>query len=101
MADENYSITPDVNVRVRDLEERQRLIRDKLGLISKNFVVLKEEYEKEVSDLRIKIEELKKKVERLVDNFLRLSEEMEGKAKKSDIEIIAKQLKMFQPLISQ
>jgi len=101
MANGDFSISPDINVRVRDLEERQRLIRDKLGLISKNFVELKEEYEKEVTGLRTDLEEIKRRIEKLEDLFSRLSEELEGKAKRSDVEIIAKQLKMFQPLIKQ
>jgi hypothetical protein len=101
MANGDFSISADINIRVRDLEERQRLIRDKLGLISKNFVELKEEYEKEVTGLRINLEEIKRKLVKLEDLFSRLSEELEGKAKRSDVEIIAKQLKMFQPLIKQ
>ncbi|MEM4230667.1 MAG: hypothetical protein QXF25_02225 [Candidatus Pacearchaeota archaeon] len=99
MADEFVSGIPDIVIKVRDLEERQRLMRDKVDLLSKNFINLKETLEKEVSMLKIDIEQLKKEVDKIKSLILRISEEIDNKAKKSDLEIIAKQLKMLQPFI--
>jgi len=101
MADENISMVPDVGIKVRDLEERQRLMRDKLSLIGKNFIDLKGEIEKEASNIKVDVSQLKSDIIKIKALITRVTEELENKAKKSDVELVAKQLKMFQPLINQ
>lgn len=92
-------ISQDTSIKIRDLEERQRFTRDKLDLISKNFISLKETLEKELALLKVDTEEIKNEINKIKSYITRISEELENKAKKSDLELIAKQLKMFQPLI--
>lgn len=101
MADENISGIPDVTIKVRDLEERQRLMRDKVSLIGKNFIELKEEIEKEANNIKVDVSQLKSEINKLKSLITRVTEELENKAKRSELELIAKQLKMFQPLINQ
>jgi len=92
-------ISQDISIKIRDLEDRQRFTRDKLDLISKNFISLKETLEKELALLKVEAEEIKNEISKIKSYITRISEELENKAKKSDFELIAKQLKMFQPLI--
>ena len=94
-------ITPlisEFNLRIADIEEKQRLLKDRITLIGKNIVELREQTSKDIVEIKIKLEEIEKTIEKLKDGFLRMSEEMEKKARKSEIEILEKQFKMFQPL---
>jgi len=94
-------ITPiisEFNSRIADIEEKQRLLKDRITLIGKNIVELREQTAKDIAEIKIKKEEIEKTIEKLKDGFLRMSEEMEKKARKSEIEILEKQFKMFQPL---
>ena len=89
----------DINVKIRDLEDRQRLIKDKINLLGNNFVDLKEILEKDLSALKVEAGNMKNEITRIRETLARAIEELDLKAKKSDLEIIAKQLKMFEPMI--
>ena len=98
MANED-SFAADINLRIRDLEERQSLIKDKLNLLSKNFIDSREELEKDVSILKVDTEGIKSEIVRIKDILIRMSEELENRAKKSEVELVAKQLKIMKPLM--
>ncbi|PJE81409.1 hypothetical protein COU58_02920 [Candidatus Pacearchaeota archaeon CG10_big_fil_rev_8_21_14_0_10_32_42] len=81
-----------------DIEERQRIIKDRLLLIGQNLVDFKEKYEEEFLGIKKDIEILKKNVEKIIDFVETISSEFQKFAKKDDLEILRKQAKMFQPL---
>jgi len=81
-----------------DIEERQRIIKDRLLLIGQNLVDFKEKYEEEFLGIKKDIEILKKNVEKITDFVETISSEFQKFAKKDDLEILRKQAKMFQPL---
>lgn len=83
---------------IRDLEEGQRRIRDRLNLLSQNMIEFKEDTEKEIGEIKKSIEILKRSSEKITDFMEALSEETTKFAKKEDLEILSKQAKMFQPL---
>jgi hypothetical protein len=94
-------ITPMVsefNLRIADIEEKQRLLRDRMMLVGKNIVELREQASKDITDLKVRLDDIEKNIEKLIAGFLRIGEELEKKARKSELEIIERQLKMFQPL---
>jgi methyl-accepting chemotaxis protein len=93
------SFDSDVNLKVRDLEERERLLRDRLNLLSMNFIEMKETLEKEVVSLKVDTEQMKSEIRKIKDIILRLSEELDNRAKKSELELVAKQLKIMKPLM--
>jgi len=93
------SFDSDVNLKVRDLEERERLLRDRLNLLSMNFIEIKETLEKEVVSLKVDTEQMKSEIRKIKDIILRLSEELDNRAKKSELELVAKQLKIMKPLM--
>lgn len=94
-------ITPMVsefNLRIADIEEKQRLLRDRIMLMGKNIVELREQSSIDISNIKASLDGIEKNIEKLKGGFLRLSEEMEKKARKSELEILERQMKMFQPL---
>lgn len=97
MADET-SFIPDVNLKIRDLEERQRLTKGKLDLLSKNFTDLREDVEREMSMLKLNVNQIQSEILKIKEILIRTSEEIENRAKKSEVELVAKQLKILKPL---
>lgn len=83
---------------IRDLEERQRILKDRLTLIGQNLVDIKEKTEKEILDLKKELESLKQNLERIKSFIETISSEFSNFARKEDLEILIKQAKMFQPL---
>ncbi len=83
---------------VQELEERQRILKDRLLLIGQNLIEFKENNEKEILELKKDIIILKQSVEKLKSFLESISGEISKFAKKEDLEILKKQAKMFQPL---
>lgn len=92
------ALLSEFNTKLRDIEERQRLIKDRVLLIGENLVDSREESSAEISELKVKIENLEKELERLKDTLSSLIEEIQNLARKSEVEILERQFKMFEPL---
>jgi hypothetical protein len=88
----------DYNIRLRDLEEKQRILKDRIFLLGKNLIEIKEKNNNDILDLKKEMEIMKSDVAR-IKNFLEsLSGEFSNFARKEDLAILSKQAKMFQPL---
>ncbi|MFH1801729.1 MAG: hypothetical protein ABH804_02780 [archaeon] len=86
------------NIKLRDLEEKQRILKDRMILIGKNLIETKEKTEQTILEIKREIEILKTNMERLISFLEITSKEFSKFARKEDLEILAKQAKMFQPL---
>ena len=87
-----------VGTQLKDLEERQRVLKDRTLLLGQNLIELKEKQTNEINEIKKDIETLKQITERVKSFLETLSSELPKFAKKQDVEILAKQAKMFQPL---
>jgi hypothetical protein len=96
--DYSGQFSEDINVKVRDLEEKQRILRDRLLLIGQNLVEIKEKSNLKMLEIKKDIESMKQNIERLSSFVESVSGEFSKFAKKDDLEILIKQAKMFQPL---
>jgi len=85
-------------VRFRDLEERQKILKDRLLLIGQNLVEIKEKNTKDLLEIKKELEIIKNNMEKLVSFLETASGEFSKFARKEDLEILSKQAKMFQPL---
>ncbi len=94
---QGYTQSPEA-IKIRDLEEKQRVLKDRVLLIGQNLVDLKEKNQKEFTEIKKDIEDMKQNIERIKSFMESSSEEFSKFAKKEDLEILSKQAKMFQPL---
>jgi len=96
----NYSAQnfDDSSLLIRNLEEKQRVLRDRLLLIGENLVDIKEETNEKISEMKKDIQYLKQTLERALSFLESFSSEISNFARKEDLQILAKQAKMFQPL---
>jgi hypothetical protein len=88
----------EINARTRDLEERQRILKERLILIGQNLIEIREKTNEKILEIKKDIEILKQNTERMVSFLESASAEFSKFAKKEDLEILSKQAKMFQPL---
>jgi hypothetical protein len=96
MVEVNYSENPVANIR--DLEERQRIMRDRILLIGKNLIEIREKNNRDILEIKKELEEMKRDVKRMMSFLEIASSEFSKFARKDDVAILAKQAKMFQPL---
>ncbi len=88
----------DIGVRFRDLEEKNKMVKDRLLLIGQNLIETKEKTASDILEIKQELEVIKKNMERLVSFLETASGEFSKFARKEDLEILSKQAKMFQPL---
>ncbi|MEK6832492.1 MAG: hypothetical protein AABY32_00465 [Nanoarchaeota archaeon] len=100
MAEQDYEnqYFTETSTKVRDLEEKQRIIKDRILLIGQNLIEMKEDMHSTFLNIKKDIEIIKRDIERLKSFFETASGEFSKFAKKEDLEILSKQAKMFQPL---
>lgn len=91
-----YGANP--NSKIRDIEEKQNLLKDRLLLIGQNLIETKEEHGDKITELKKDVETIKDEIEKMKSFLETISDEMSKFARKSDVDILAKQAKMFQPL---
>ncbi|MBR9701432.1 hypothetical protein GOV13_00755 [Candidatus Pacearchaeota archaeon] len=88
----------DASMKIRDLEEKQRILKDRLLLIGQNLIETKEKTNSDILEIKKNIEIINQNMERLIAFLETASSEFPKFAKKEDLEILSKQAKMFQPL---
>lgn len=88
----------DSNAQVKDLEEKQRILKDRLLLIGQNLIETKEETQQKLLEIKKDIMVLKENMEKTISFLEMASSEFSKFAKKEDLELLSKQAKMFQPL---
>ena len=88
----------EILIKLRDLEEKQRLTKDRLLLISQNLLEIKEKSMQDILGIKKDLQIMKQNMNRLMNFIETASSEFSKFAKKEDLEILSKQAKMFQPL---
>jgi hypothetical protein len=87
-----------VNMVIRDLEEKQRILKERIFLIGQNLVEIREKSIRDVLELKKDVEMMRNSMDRIKDFLETISGEFQKFARKEDLEMLSKQAKMFQPL---
>lgn len=98
---QQYDLSPvfgEFSTKIRDLDEKQKLLKQRLLLVGQNLIETKETFQQDLMQLKTIMEENKQDIAKIKNALLRLEEEIEKKARKSDVELLAKQAKIFSPL---
>lgn len=96
--DYSSQLFSEVNTKIRNIEERQRILKDQVLLLGQNLIEFKEKTSKKNLEIKKDLESIKTQLDRLASFTELISGEFSKFAKKEDVEILAKQAKMFQPL---
>lgn len=92
------ALLAEFGTRLNEIEEKQRLVKDRILLIGENLVSTKEDYDKQILEFKRQINELILEVKSIKQLNKRIIGEMDNFARKTELEIIERQIKMFQPL---
>jgi hypothetical protein len=93
---EYYS--PEQNTRLRDLEERNHLLKERVILLGKNLIETKEELEEKISLITKQNNLLINQMEIMEKNVNSILEEVSKAVKRDEMLLIERMLKDFQPL---
>ncbi len=96
---QNYM--PDVNTKLHDLEEKQRIIKNQVLLIGKNLIDFREKLNIELIEIKKEMETMKENIERLTSFLGAASDEFQNFARKDDVEVLSKQMRMFSPFLEK
>lgn len=85
--------------RLKDLEEKQRLLKDRVLLIGQNLVEERAKTFNEIQEMKKEIFILKEENLRMKEFMQRLSEKSSQLARKEELMILQRQFDMFKPHI--
>ena len=94
----NYPAYGDIN-KLKDLEEKQKILKERILLIGENLIDVKEKNDERFLEIKKEIEEIKQKIDRISSFIETVSGEFTKFARKDDVDILAKQMRLFQPFI--
>jgi hypothetical protein len=92
------SLLSEFATRLNEVEEKQRLLRDRTMLIGENFISLKEDQENEDRSINKKINEMEYEIKMVKQTLQRIMNELNSMARKTELTILQRQYDMFQPL---
>ena len=100
MEEVNYQeqVPEENNLKIRDLEEKQRILKDRVLLIGQNLIDSKEKTTEDILEIKKDLEKIKDNLEKIRRFIESVSTEFSKFARKDDLDILIKQAKMFQPL---
>lgn len=92
------SLLSEFGTRLNEIEEKQRLIKDRMLLIGENLISTKEDYLKQNFEIKKQLKQISLENKSLKQLVTRIINEMPNFAKRAELEILERQMKMFQPL---
>jgi len=88
----------DFNTRLRDLDERNKLIRERVLLLGKNLISSRQDIEENLRGIKQDNQSIKQDVEKIKRVSNSLLSEFNKFVKREEIGLIERMLKDFQPL---
>ena len=97
---QEYASDPlsEFSTRLNELEEKQRLIKDRILLIGENLISTKEDSIKQDSEIKKQLKQIDYEIKSIKQLLVRVINELPNFARKSELGILERQMKMFQPL---
>ena len=92
------TLLAEFGTRLNETEEKQRLIKDRILLIGENLISTKEDSLKQDSEIKKQLKQISFEINALKQLTARIVNEIPNFARKSELEILERQRKMFQPL---
>mgnify|MGYP001596100652 CR=1 FL=1 len=92
-----YSQHPsaEANIRLRDLEEKQRILKDRILLVGETLVKEREKNFSDIQELKDSLIKIKEENSRIKELLQRVTEFLSSTAKKSELEMLQRQFDLF------
>ncbi len=92
-AEEQYFV--DVNTRLKDIEERQRLLKDRLLLVGKNLIEDRDSMFSELQDMKKMNIKMKEDSLKIQEFLKKVADQLAETARKEEVLMIQRQLDLF------
>jgi hypothetical protein len=92
------NLLAEFGTRINEIEEKQRLIKDRILLIGENLISTKEDIEKQNLEFKKQMKQTEAEIKSVKQITGRIVNELSSLARASELEILERQMKMFQPL---
>ncbi|MEK6928468.1 MAG: hypothetical protein AABW65_00745 [Nanoarchaeota archaeon] len=89
------NFTLEINTRIRDIEEKQRLLKDRVTLLGQTFTKEREKNFSEIQQTKKYIIQIKEENSRIQEILQRVIELLGNVARKEELMIIQRQLDLF------
>ena len=86
---------PESNIRLRDIEEKQQILKDRVLLVGKSLVEERSKSFDEIQELKKDVIKLKQDNIRMKEIIERLSEQSGESARKEELMILQRQFDLF------
>ncbi len=86
-----------MGTRLNEIEEKFRLLKDRTILIGENLISIKEQTEEELFQIKQNLKLLEEQLKELTQINKKILYELDNLARKSELQILRKQFKMFEP----
>ena len=96
--DPTTALLSEFGTRLNEVEEKQRLNKDRILLIGENLISTKEDIEKQSSEVKKEISQMSFELKTIKQLTKRIVNELQNFARKSEVEILERQSKIFEPL---
>lgn len=87
-----------LSIKLRNLEEKQQTLSERVLLIGENLIEQKEKTQETTTTLKKEVMLLKSSMGKMLQTLEMLQEDITKLARREDVDILAKQARMFQPL---
>jgi predicted nucleic acid-binding Zn-ribbon protein len=88
----------DFNTRLKDIDERNKLIRERVLLLGKNLISLRQENEDEIRTIKQENMRINQDIDKLKKTSNSLLTEFNKFVKREELALVERMLKDFQPL---
>ena len=85
----------DINTRIRDIEEKQRLLKDRMTLIGESFIKERDKNFDELKEMKKAVEVLSMDNKRMKEILFRIMESVNKSARKEELMILQRQFDLF------
>jgi hypothetical protein len=88
-------ISAETSTRLRDIEEKQRLLKDRLLLFGESLVEEREKTFSDIQEMKADLIKLKDETQRAKDLLQRITEQVSNLARKEELMILQRQFDLF------
>jgi hypothetical protein len=92
------ALLAEFNTKIKDLEERHNLLKEKVLLLSQSFLKESDRMNKEMALIKSDNRDVKAEMERMKDGIQHIISETSDFARKEELSVMEKYMKVWEPL---
>ena len=97
-ASEISALFADFNTKIKDMEERHEMLKERMLLLSQSFLRHEEKMEREFAIMREDLKETRDDQDRMKENIQHIIREQGELARREDLKILEKYIQLWEPL---